>query len=252
MIREKTFIAYLTAGDGGIDYSVECLLALVKGGVDLLEIGIPFSDPVADGPVIQQAMQRALKEKITPSDVLTIVRKVRKETNVPIILFSYYNPVLQGGHPFLEEAKKAGADGFLIIDLPFEESGDFRCRCKTLGLAFIPLAAPSTPLERVKMLTKESSGFLYYVMRKGTTGMKNALPQDFQEKIQTLKQASSLPVACGFGVSNREMAQGVLTSSDAFVVGSFFVQKVAEKITPDALCTLAQNLDPRRDQCFSY
>ncbi len=244
---KKTFIAYLTAGDGGIDYSVESFLALIRGGVDLLEIGIPFSDPVADGPVIQQAMQRALKEKITPSDVLTIVKKIRQKSSVPIVLFSYYNPVLQGGRAFLEEAKKAGVDGFLIVDLPFEESGDFRRTCKTLDLALIPLAAPSTPLERVKMLTQESSGFLYYVMRKGTTGMRNALPSDFQEKIQGLKQVSSLPVACGFGVSTREMARDVLAASDAFVVGSFFVQAVEKRIAPDALCELAKNLDPRRD-----
>lgn len=243
--KKNPFIAYLTAGDGGLDYSLQCFLALIEGGADLLEIGIPFSDPVADGPVIQKAMQRALQAKVTVKDVLAIVKRIRAKSNVPIVLFGYYNPILSAGENFLKDVKEAGADGLLIVDLAFEEPHAMREKCRQQGLDLIYLIAPSTNVERIRMIEQKGSGFLYCVARKGTTGMRNALPEGFHERLHEIKANTHLPIACGFGVSSSKMAQEMLNSADGFVVGSYFVKAIEDGVEPEELVKLARAIDPR-------
>jgi tryptophan synthase alpha chain len=235
-----------TAGDGGVERTIEAALALVKGGVNLLELGVPFSDPIADGPIIQQASARALQHGVTMHEVLYIARAIRKESNIPIILFSYYNPILAALHQphvdFLEEVKKAGVDGMLIVDLPWEESQQLRAAMAIHDLAFISVITPSTPLERIMTIDQEAHGFLYYACRKGTTGIKSGLPTDFSEKIKKIKSSAHLPVVVGFGISDRDTAQRVLEEADGVVVGSFFVQAVAEGENPEELTLLAKKI----------
>jgi tryptophan synthase alpha chain len=212
----------LTAGDAEADD----FLALVQGGVGLLEIGIPFSDPVADGPVIQQAMARALKKKTALADALKIVAEVRKKTEVPIVLFTYYNPVQRDLRKFLAEAKRAGADGVLIVDLPLEEADRYRRLCSEIGLDPIFVVAPSTPKERMAELCRAGRGFIYYACRKGTTGARDALPEDFKEKIEEIRNFTDLPIAVGFGIADRASALAVLEEADGVVIGSYFVQGI--------------------------
>lgn len=227
----KAKIAYLTAGDGPIEY----FLALVRAGANILEIGVPFSDPVADGLSIQLAMDRSLKNGININKVLDIVREIRSKTDVAIILFTYFNPIKKNLEQFLNDAKDAGTDGILVVDLPFEESEELRFLCDNIGLAQIAVSAPSTSLERIGQITKTSSGFLYYACRKGTTGTQDELPEDIINRINEVKKYSKLPVAVGFGVSNNNMVKKILEVADGCVIGSYFVNHVAKNITPNEL-----------------
>ena len=237
--KGPAFIAYLTLGDGGLDYSLSSALALVKGGVDLLEIGLPFTDPVADGPVIQKAMQRSLDRGTKAADLIPFLQALRKETDVPVILFSYYNPILALGKTFRTQAKQAGASGMLIVDLPFELMPES-------DLDPILVISTSTPQERVEQITKKARGFIYYACQMGTTGMRSALPAHSAHDIARIKQASSLPVAVGFGISKRETAQEALKLADGFVVGSYFVDAMSREVSAEMLTNLAKQIDPRR------
>jgi tryptophan synthase alpha chain len=237
----STKIAYLTAGDGG-EKSVDYFLALAKGGANVLEIGIPFSDPVADGPAIQLAMERALSVGTNIDKVLKIVAGVRAETDAAIIIFTYYNPIFHDLENFLIKIKDAGADGILVVDLPFEENENLRFLCNKLDLAPIMVASPSTPLERVKLLSENSSGFLYYACRKGTTGVRSGLPEDITQQIKLVKEHSVLPVAVGFGVSNSEMVSKLLSIADGCVIGSYFVNAIANGKTPHELEAMAKEV----------
>ncbi len=240
---EKAKVAYLTAGDGGINTSVEYFLALVKGGVNLLEIGIPYSDPVADGPVIQQAMERALKAGVTVKDSLEVIRKIREQSAVAIIVFTYYNPIQGDLAGFLSAAKSAGADGILIVDLPFEEAANYRYLCRSLGLSPITVIAPSTRPERMKeLLATANDGFVYYACQKGTTGTRDGLPLDLASQLDQLRQATSLPIAVGFGVANAAMVQAILQLADGCVVGSYLVRQIANQVTPEDLTKLTMEL----------
>jgi len=242
--EKKPYIGYLTAGDGGMQRTLEAAQALVAGGVDLLEVGIPFTDPVADGPVIQDAMERALHAGTTPDSVLGFVSDFRKSSEVPIVLFSYYNPVLKGGKGFLKKAAEAGVDGILIVDLSIEEGGDFQKEAKEAGLDTIFLVAPSTPEERIQKIAKVSSGFIYYVSRKGTTGTKNNLPEDLREKVQTIKLHTSLPVVVGFGISSNDMTRKILQVADGFVVGSYLVDAIGSGKSAQEITQLTRGLVP--------
>ncbi|MCB1106554.1 MAG: tryptophan synthase subunit alpha [Chlamydiia bacterium] len=242
--KKKPYIGYLTAGDGGMERTLEVAHALVQGGVDLLEVGIPFTDPIADGPVIQEAMERALKRGTTPQDVLDFVKKFREKSDVPIVLFSYFNPILQGGEAFLKKGASVGVDGILVVDLTIEEGKDFQNQAKKEGLDTIFLVAPSTPKERIEKIAKHSSGFLYYVSRKGTTGVQNALPDDLEEKVKLIKTYTSLPVVVGFGISNSAMTKQILQIADGFVVGSYLVDAIGKGKTKEELITLTQGLLP--------
>ncbi len=232
------FIAYLTLGDGGLDYSLEAALALVRGGVNLLEIGLPFSDPIADGPVIQKAMTRSLKEGTKPADVIAFLRAFRKHSDIPVVVFSYYNPIFAAGPIFLDQIKEAGADGLLIVDLPFE-------LMPASKLEPILIISPSTPHERVLEIAAQGRGFLYYACQKGTTGIRNALPTDFAQDVQRIKHISSLPIAVGFGIGDRETARTALQHASGFIVGSYFVEAMSRKASPQELTSLAQHIDPR-------
>ena len=218
--KNRAFVGYLTAGDA----SKERFLSLLPMGVNILEVGIPFSDPVADGPIIQQAMERSQQKGTTSETVLRLVEELRQETDIAIILFTYFNPIQKDLEGFLKKAKHAGADGILIVDLPLEESLLYRSLCKQLGLSPIFVIAPSTPLERIRAIGKIAEGFLYYACSKGTTGARHALPEDLEEKIQQIRSISDLPIAVGFGVADRQSANAILTIADGFVVGSHLVE----------------------------
>lgn len=240
----KQFIAYLTAGDGGMDLSEQAFLSLIRAGVDILEVGVPFSDPVADGPVIARAMQRSLQVGTTPGDVLKLVKRLKAQSDIPIVLFSYLNPLLQGGEEFMREAKECGVDALLIVDLPPDTTFPFVEVIKKY-LPIIPLITPSTPTHRAEELSHTAGQFLYYVCRKGTTGEKNSLPDNYHADVSAFKKVSQVPVVTGFGISNKEMAREVLDSADGFVIGSLFVRTFEETKSPEALYQLAKNLDPR-------
>ncbi len=218
--NKNAFVGYLTAGDA----QKERFLELLKMGVNVLEIGMPFSDPVADGPVIQKAMQRALAAKTTPEKVLHLVADLRKETEAALIIFTYFNPIQKDLKGFLTKAKQAGADGILIVDLPLEEAGAYRALCKEIGLSPIFVIAPSTPPERIAQIGQAAEGFLYYACRKGTTGAREGLPEELPEKIALIRSLSDLPIAVGFGISSRETGDEILKIADGFVVGSHFVE----------------------------
>lgn len=234
-------VAYLTAGDGG-DKSIEYFLALAKAGANVLEIGIPFSDPVADGSSIQLAMERALTGGTNLESVLQIVAGVRAKTDAAIIIFTYYNPILGNLENFLIKIKQAGADGILVVDLPFEENENLRFLCNKLELAPIMVASPSTSLDRIKLLSENSSGFLYYACRKGTTGVRSGLSEDIMNQIKLVKEHSALPVAVGFGVSNSDMVHQLLSVADGCVIGSYFVNAIANGKTPHELEVMAKEV----------
>lgn len=235
-MKDKLYVGYLTAGDGGLNYSLESALALIQGGVNVLEIGVPFSDPIADGPVIQKAMQRSLLSGTTPVCVLKLIENIRRHTSIPLILFSYCNPLLQGGTGYLQAAKEAGATGMIVVDLPLEEN---LLHC---DLDRIQLIAPSTPVSRLGVISAKARGFVYYVCQKGTTGKRSQLPEDLPHKIRTIKQHISLPVVVGFGISSSEQVRDVVQVADGFVVGSYFVEAMGRKESPERLSIMARNL----------
>ena len=218
--NRNAFIGYLTAGDA----SKGDFLDLLRLGVNLLEIGIPYSDPTVDGPIIQAAMERALQKGTTPETALELVKELRKESEVPIVLFTYFNPIQRDLKRFLIRAKEAGADGILIVDLPLEEGALYRAYCTEIGLSPIFVIAPSTPPERIAQIGNVAEGFIYYACRKGTTGARLGLPEDLPQKIAEIRSHTDLPIAVGFGIADRKTGEEILKIADGFVVGSHFVQ----------------------------
>lgn len=242
--QQKAYVGYLTAGDGGIENTLVAARALIAGGVNLLEIGVPFSDPIADGPVIQRASVRALANGTTLIDILSLVKKIREQSDTPIILFSYLNPILAAMHhdDFLLQAKSAGVDGLLLVDCPLEESENIQQQCAQHQLALIYVITPSTPVARLKKINQLAQGFLYYVCRKGTTGIQDQLPADFTEKMQVIKSCVQLPVVVGFGIATTKMFQSVLQYADGVAVGSLFVKAIEDKMPSTDLSQLVRNL----------
>ena len=242
--KQKGFIPYICAGDPDLDATVELTLALEKSGADLVELGLPFSDPLADGIVNQLAAQRALAGGTTVRGLFDCVRKIRKASQIPIVLYSYLNPIFQFGfEDFHREAEAAGVDGLLILDLPPEEDGDDkldrfkRSSSKTepsvgtkggSGVVHIRLIAPTTSPQRIATIVKNAKGFLYYVSREGVTGARDSLSSSLDEKIAQLKKISDLPIAVGFGISTPEQAREVAQYADAVVVGSAIVDLIAK------------------------
>ncbi len=244
----KAFVAYLTAGDGGMKHTLAAALALIEGGVTMLEIGVPFSDPIADGPVIQRAALRALAAKTTLREVLWLADQIRKHSDIPLILFSYLNPLLAAcKQSFFHDAKQAGIDGTLIVDCPVEESSDVHQRCLEQGIAPVCVISPSTSLPRIQQIDQQGAGFLYYACRKGTTGVRSSLPHDFAESLQRIKSRVQLPVVAGFGISTPDAAREVLQHADGVVVGSLFVKALEDGISPDELTRLAARINPREN-----
>lgn len=236
----KAKIAYLTA-NCGID-SKDYFLALIQAGVNILEIGIPFSDPVADGPSIQLAMTRAITNGTDTNYALELVRQIRPLTDAALIIFTYYNPICNNLTEFLSKAANAGVDGILVVDLPYEESLEFIYQCGLFGIDYISVAGPSTSLQRVELLSRQGGGFLYYACRKGTTGIRNDFDQQLIGRIEQVKQASRLPVAVGFGVSNNAMVKQILNIADGCVIGSYFVDMVNQGINPYKLYELTEKI----------
>lgn len=239
----NVYAAYLMAGDGGLAHSLQAALALVAGGVNLLEIGVPFSDPIADGPVIQRAARRALAAKITMKEVLQLIQMIKQHVHIPIILFSYLNPLLTiAENDFFPAALKAGVDGILLVDCPPEEESCFREKCLAHHIAPIYVIAPSTDQQRLQKINQAAQGFLYYACRNGTTGIRADLPEEFAERIQFIKQQSDLPVLAGFGISSRTTVKQVLQHTEGVVVGSLFVKAIEEGTSFRELRQLAENL----------
>jgi tryptophan synthase alpha chain len=240
---QKAFVAYLTAGDSSLEKTFESAKALIAGGVNLLELGVPFSDPAADGPTIQQASQRALKNHTSLLDVLDLAQQLRKITNIPIILFTYFNPLLHYMPvSIFEKIKLSGIDGILVVDLPLEESQDYQKQCLTHDLAPIYVVTPITPDERLKQISKQARGFLYYACRLGTTGVKTDIPLDLDNQIQRIKQKTDLPVVVGFGISTQNQVNAIVKCADGFVIGSLFVDAIEKNISLKNLTALAASL----------
>jgi tryptophan synthase alpha chain len=233
--KRKGFIPYICAGDPTLAATVDLALALEQSGADLLELGLPFSDPLADGIVNQLAAERALRAGATVRGVLDCIRVIRRQSQIPIVLYSYLNPVFQFGfEKFHREAEAAGVDGLLILDLPPEEDvaepaagGQLRDLAPG-NLIHIRLIAPTTSLERIQTITKNARGFLYYISREGVTGARQTISASLADQLTQIRQFSELPIAVGFGVSNPEQACEVAQHADAVVVGSAIVDLIAE------------------------
>ena len=235
--REKALVAFITAGDPDLETTRSLFQVLESSGADIVELGVPFSDPLADGPVIQAASQRALKAGTTLKKILRLVQELRAGSSLPIVLMTSYNPVwVFGPQKFIEEALKAGVDGVIIPDLPPEEAGDFETCAHEKGLDLIYLLAPTSTPERVRWIGSKSRGFIYYVSLTGTTGAREALADGVREKVQAIKQATPLPVLVGFGISNPESARAAADFSDGVIVGSAIVKIIGE--TPDSRARL--------------
>ena len=225
-------IGYVTAGDPTPERTPEIADALIKGGVDILELGLPFSDPIADGPTIQNASLRALKAHTTPMRVVEIAKEIKAKHNIPIVIMTYYNPVFKFGvEQFLAAAKEAGVDGFIVPDLPVEEANEYRKAAKTAKLDTIFLASPATSKERLIKIVDASSGFLYLVSRFGVTGAQTAMADTTVELIKRVQPitAGKVPLAVGFGISRPEHVQRVISAgADAAIVGSAFINVITE------------------------
>lgn len=226
---EKALVGFVTAGDPDMDTSLEVVSAMCENGVDILELGVPFSDPTADGPVIQRSSARALQAGIRLPDVLEMTEKLRQTTEVPIILFSYYNPIMAHGvGRFYEDAVSAGADGVLVVDLPPEESGELTGSWSDDGFCLIRLVAPTTPQDRMQMIAHNSSGFLYMVSMTGVTGSAGLDATGIGEHVEKLRQATDLPVCVGFGISTPSDVAAVSAVADGVVIGSAFEKTIEE------------------------
>ena len=225
----RGLVIYLTAGDPTLEATGEMLPALERAGADVIELGIPFSDPLADGPVIQRASERALRAGATLRKVLAALPGWRKRTQVPIVLFSYFNPMLQYGlEKFAKDAKEAGADGVLAVDLSVEEAGPFVTALRAQQLDSIFLASPTSTPERLRKIAAHSSGFLYLVSRMGVTGERKSLSDDLAPLIERTRAATSLPLAVGFGISTPEQVRAVQEHAEAAVVGSAVVRCIED------------------------
>src|SRR5690242_315462 len=224
---ELGIVAYITAGDPSLDATLRFVLALAEGGVDVIELGVPFSDPLADGPTIQRASERALKSGTTLAGVIDLVRRIRQSSQIPLVLFSYYNPILQMGlEQFASAASEAGADGVLATDLTPEESVDYRRILHAHHLDTVFLGAPTTSDERLVQIAAVSSGFLYLISRTGVTGAKDSLPDDLPALIRRARAVTQLPIAVGFGISQPGHVSVLGGLADAAVIGSALVAEI--------------------------
>ena len=224
---EIGLVAYVTAGDPSLEASEQIVLTAAEAGADVIELGVPFSDPVADGPTIQRASERALRAGTTLAGVIGLVRRLRKRTDVPLVLFSYYNPLLQMGiEKFAAEAAEAGADGVLATDLTPEEAGEYREIMRRYGLDTIFLVAPTSTHARIKQIAEVSGGFLYLISRTGVTGAREALPEELPELVRRVRKLTALPIAVGFGVSLPTHVSALGGIADAAVVGSAVVAEI--------------------------
>ena len=223
----KAFIPYITAGDPNLKTTAELILALDQAGADIIEVGVPFSDPIADGPVIQRATERALASHTTLRDVIRLGPEIRKTSQVPMLIMSYYNPLLHYGlTKFARDAAEAGFDGILATDLPVEESGALLEAGTQAGLNTIFLVAPTSSPERIRKIAQASTGFLYAVSRTGVTGERQELSTELRDFLKTLRCHTPIPIAVGFGISQPEHVQAIWQEADGAVVGSALVREI--------------------------
>lgn len=234
--REKAFIAFITAGYPDLNTTGKLVKEFEKSGVDIIELGVPFSDPMADGPVIQEASCAALKKNIRLIDILNLVKKIRKEVSIPLLLMTYYNPIFSlGDDRFLEMAKASGVDGVIIPDLPFDEGKDFIRKANKSGLNNISFISPTTSIGRIKAISSQAKGFIYYVSLTGVTGVKKALASDLSKNIKCIKRYTDKPVCVGFGVSNRKQVVSAGKAADGVIVGSAIVAKISANLHSPSL-----------------
>jgi tryptophan synthase alpha chain len=225
--NRPTLVAYLTCGDPDIRTSHDIALAAIEAGADVIELGVPFSDPVADGPVIQRASERALGAGTTLKQVLALAKDIRRRSSAGLIVFTYLNPIMRmGWEGFSKALQDLGIDGALITDLPVEESHDYLTQMRERGLATVFLAAPTSTDQRLKQIAQASSGFVYAVSRTGVTGARQQLPEDAFALVRRLRKHTKLPVAVGFGISTAEQFSAVGKFADAAAVGSAIVQTI--------------------------
>jgi tryptophan synthase alpha chain len=228
--RTPGLVTYITAGDPDLDRTAGILRALDRAGADVLEVGVPFSDPLADGPVIQRATERALASGATLSGVLDLLRSMRGDISAPVVIFSYANPILRlGAEQFADRARDAGVDGVLILDLPIEEADESRSMLAKRGIDTILLLSPTTTDDRLRRAAAQGSGFLYAISRLGVTGARDALVAGAQDMVERIRKVSDLPVALGFGISKPEHVREVGRWADAAVVGSALVDVIARE-----------------------
>lgn len=228
--RRCALVPYIAAGDPAPRITVPLMHALVASGADIIELGVPFSDPMADGPVIQRAAERALTHHVSLAQVLAMVREFRtQDTNTPVVLMSYLNPIeVMGYTHFAEAAAEAGVDGALTVDLPPEEAGELRSALRAHGLDAIFLLAPTSPDERIKLISEAASGFIYYVSLRGVTGASHLDIDEVAAKLKAIRAGTDLPVGVGFGIGTPEAAARVAVFSDAVIVGSAIVGRMEE------------------------
>ncbi|MGI9108243.1 MAG: tryptophan synthase subunit alpha [Pyrinomonadaceae bacterium] len=240
--NRRGFIPFITAGDPDLGTTRALIVQLARAGAAIIELGVPFSDPMADGPVIQRASERALRNRVGVGEVLSVIKDVQRETDVPIVLFSYYNPLLQYGAQRLSaEASGAGVDGMLVTDLAPEEAGDFAATLSAHGLDFIFLVAPTSTDARLRQIAARASGFIYAVSRAGVTGEQREMSTEAEHLVGRVRAVSDLPVAVGFGISSREQVAEVWRYADAAVVGSAIVSEIEKRhATPDLAAHIGQ------------
>ncbi|HXW54529.1 MAG TPA: tryptophan synthase subunit alpha [Candidatus Cybelea sp.] len=243
---ELGLVAYITAGDPSLEASEKIVLAAAQAGADVIELGVPFSDPVADGPTIQRASERALRSGTTLPGVIDLVHCVRRRSEVPLVLFSYFNPILQMGIvKFADSAASAGADGVLATDLTFEESTDYRAVLRGRGLDTIFLAAPTSTDSRLAGIASASTGFLYLISRTGVTGARESLPEELPGLVRRIRKFTSLPIAVGFGISLPTHVTVLGGIADAAVVGSAIVDEVEKAPSAEAAARAVGDLVAR-------
>jgi tryptophan synthase alpha chain len=229
--NRAAFVAYVCAGDPDFDTSLAACQALLANGVDVLELGVPFSDPLADGLTNQLAAQRALESGVTAARVLELVRCLRKTSETPIIFYTYYNLVFANGvEAYVRSAKEAGVDGILTLDLPPEEAGEVTAACRAHDMDTVFIVAPTTPDARIATITAAATGFIYYVSREGVTGVRDQVAGNISEAVQRIRRHTALPVAVGFGIGSRSQVAQVALHADGVVVGSALVNVIKDNL----------------------
>jgi len=237
--NEKALVGFVTAGDPNISESFKIVSAMCDAGMDVLELGVPFSDPTADGPVIQRSSARALEQNVNIGKVLEMTSDLRKNTDIPIILFSYYNPIfVYGAAKFGEDAILAGADGVLVVDLPPEESAEMTDEWKKDDFSLIRLVAPTTPEERMVQIANNASGFIYFVSKTGVTGSEGLNVSNIKENVKLLRSKTDLPICVGFGVSSSQDVKEVASISDGIVIGSAFERIIENNLNNPKLASI--------------
>lgn len=226
--KQKAFIPFVTGGDPDLDTTEKLILTMSEAGADLIEIGIPFSDPVAEGPVIQAADERALKAGTTTDHLFDMISRIRRKTDVPLVFMTYLNPIYTyGKEKFMKRCKDCGVDGIIVPDMPYEEKDELKEISRTYGITLISMIAP-TSKERIRMIAKQAEGFLYCVSSLGVTGVRKQIKTDINSMINEVREVTSIPCAVGFGISTPEQAKKMAEVSDGAIVGSAIVKLVAE------------------------